>query len=101
MKTAIDNNGVQVEVSDDTVVKTIDGKHYLLTDEEVQNLQELYSTWENNASIRANNLSSSNRKAAYINEADPLFFKFQRGEVTQQEWLDKIQEIKIRFPKVE
>lgn len=34
------------------------------------------------------------RKRAYQNEADPLFFKWQRGEATQQQWLDKINEIK-------
>lgn len=39
------------------------------------------------------------RKATYASEADPLFFKYQRGEATQQEWLDKIAEIKARYPK--
>jgi hypothetical protein len=38
------------------------------------------------------------RSAAYRNEADPLFFKVQRGEATEQEWLDKIEEIRNRFP---
>jgi hypothetical protein len=37
------------------------------------------------------------RLFAYQQEADPLFFKFQRGEATQQEWLNKIAEIKRRF----
>jgi hypothetical protein len=40
-----------------------------------------------------------NRRAAYQAEADPLFFKAQRGEIEQQVWLDKIAEIKARFPK--
>jgi len=38
------------------------------------------------------------RAAAYRQEADPLFFKAQRGKATQQEWLDKIAEIEARFP---
>lgn len=38
------------------------------------------------------------RQYAYTAEADPLFFKTQRGEATQQDWLDKIAEIKVRFP---
>lgn len=38
------------------------------------------------------------RAEAYRNESDPLFFKSQRGEVTQQEWLDKVAEIKARYP---
>jgi hypothetical protein len=39
------------------------------------------------------------RRTAYIAEADPLFFKYQRGEATEQEWLDKIAEVKARYPK--
>ena len=38
------------------------------------------------------------RAAAYANEADPLFFKWQRGEVAEQEWLDKVAEIRTRYP---
>jgi hypothetical protein len=41
-----------------------------------------------------------NRSEAYIKEADPLFFKAQRGEATMQEWQQKVAEIKARFPKV-
>ena len=40
----------------------------------------------------------SNRAAAYRNEADPLFFKSQRGEATTAEWEAKVAEIKARFP---
>jgi hypothetical protein len=43
--------------------------------------------------------AEANRKAAYIAEADPLFFKSQRGEATLQEWQDKVAEIKNRYPK--
>jgi len=43
--------------------------------------------------------AEANRKAAYIAEADPLFFRAQRGEATEQEWLDKVAEIKARYPK--
>ena len=39
------------------------------------------------------------RAVAYREEADPLFFKSQRGEITQQVWLDKVNEIKTRYPK--
>ena len=38
------------------------------------------------------------RKAAYQQEADPLFFSYQRGETTEQEWLDKVAEIKLAYP---
>jgi hypothetical protein len=46
-----------------------------------------------------NQAAEAARKAAYAAEADPLFFKAQRGEVEQQVWLDKIAEIKARHPK--
>ena len=38
------------------------------------------------------------RAEAYRAEADPIFFKWQRSEATEQEWLDKIEEIKLRYP---
>lgn len=38
------------------------------------------------------------RAAAYIKEADPLFFMSQRGEATLEEWQAKVAEIKARFP---
>jgi hypothetical protein len=39
------------------------------------------------------------RRQAYQLEADPLFFKWQRGESTEQAWLDKIAEIRARYPE--
>ncbi len=39
------------------------------------------------------------RKSAYQDEADPLYFKAQRGEATMDEWLAKIAEIKTRYPE--
>jgi len=41
---------------------------------------------------------SDKRAAAYNTEADPLFFKAQRGEATVEEWQAKVAEIKARFP---
>lgn len=38
------------------------------------------------------------RAEAYNTEADPLFFKAQRGEATLEEWQAKVAEIKARFP---
>lgn len=42
---------------------------------------------------------SAMRAQAYRDESDPLFFKSQRGEATNQEWLDKVAEIKARWPE--
>jgi hypothetical protein len=44
-------------------------------------------------------IAEQNRLMAYQNESDPLFFKAQRGEIATQVWLDKVQEIKERYPK--
>jgi hypothetical protein len=38
------------------------------------------------------------RKAAYQEEADPIFFMSQRGEATVEEWQVKVAEIKLRYP---
>jgi hypothetical protein len=38
------------------------------------------------------------RKAAYTEEADPIFFMAQRGEATTEEWQAKVAEIKTKFP---
>jgi hypothetical protein len=44
-----------------------------------------------------NAIHESNRKEAYKEESDPLFFKWQRGEIDKQVWLDKVAEIKQRW----
>jgi hypothetical protein len=38
------------------------------------------------------------RAAAYASEADPLFFKAQRGEATIEEWQSTVADIRVRFP---
>lgn len=50
-----------------------------------------------------NDLMRAERGKAYAAEADPLFFKWQRGEdgVTEQEWLDAVAAIRERFPYLE
>jgi hypothetical protein len=36
------------------------------------------------------------RRVAFTEEADPIFFKAQRGEATTEEWLAKVEEIRSR-----
>jgi hypothetical protein len=38
------------------------------------------------------------RHAAYVTDADPLFFKWQRGTGTEQAWLDAVQAVKDAHP---
>jgi hypothetical protein len=45
-----------------------------------------------------NEAQSKKRFAAYTVESDPIFFKSQRGEATNQQWLDAVAAIDARFP---
>ena len=38
------------------------------------------------------------RQDAYRTESDPIFFEYQRGDKTQQEWLDAVQAVKDAHP---
>lgn len=38
------------------------------------------------------------RQAAYQQIADPVFFEYQRGDKTEQEWLDAVQAVKDAHP---
>ena len=38
------------------------------------------------------------RSYAFKEEADPLFFKADRGEISRDEWLAKVEEIRSRYP---
>ena len=42
--------------------------------------------------------AQQNRATAYAAEADPLFFKAQRGEATQADYDAKVAEIRTRYP---
>ena len=56
------------------------------------------AAWAAGEKDRRNAIAQTQRSAAYTAEADPLFFKAQRGEATMQQWQDKVAEIKARFP---
>lgn len=43
-------------------------------------------------------IARESREVAYKKESDPLYFKVQRGEVEEQEWLNKVSEIRDRYP---
>lgn len=47
---------------------------------------------------RSNKLQEARRFGALQAEADPIFFAWQRGEATEQDWLDKVAEIRARYP---
>jgi hypothetical protein len=57
-------------------------------------------TWtvELRTSDKVKEIAGRLRQEAYQKESDPLFFKWQRGEASEQEWTAKVDEIKQRFP---
>ena len=60
---------------------------------------ELDALWSTTQIAVANKQADQKRHTDYIAEADPLFFKYQRGEVSKEEWEAKVTEIKNRYPK--
>lgn len=38
------------------------------------------------------------RRLAYSKESDPIFFKWQRGEATEAEYLDSVEQVKLKYP---
>jgi hypothetical protein len=94
MKYWITGAGVYRELRDDTPVS--EGSF-----EVPQRPDETYD-WVDGAwvkSARENLANKELRAAAYKDEADPLFFKWQRDEITKEEWLAKVAEIKQRHPR--
>lgn len=81
---------------------TLEGDSYAgltwLSDTPKPTLEELQAQWEAvEFEIEVERIESL-RKAAYREETDPIFFSYQRGEATEQEWLDAVQAVKEQYP---
>jgi hypothetical protein len=62
--------------------------------------EEIATAWPEVQVARRNEQAQRDRAAAYKAEADPLFFKWQRGEGEGQAWLDAVEVVRLRFPYV-
>lgn len=61
--------------------------------------QEVSDDYENPTEIENYNIEQAKLRAkAYLIESDPIFFQYQRGSKTEQEWLDAVNSVKARFP---
>lgn len=82
---------------------TLNGDSYdgltWLSDSPKPSKENLDALWEQTRIALATKEAERKRSAAYVAEADPLFFKAQRGEATMEEWQAKVAEIKQRYPK--
>jgi hypothetical protein len=61
-------------------------------------IAESHKQWDQEAHQRKVAQVQEERRQAYIREADPLFFGYQRGENTKEEWLDAVQAVKDSHP---
>ena len=79
----------------------IDAQTGIVTERELteQELDALGSTAEELAAA-AKQETIAKRRSAYQLEADPLYFGWQRGENTEQDWLNKVAEIRARHPYI-
>jgi hypothetical protein len=78
---------------------TITYKQNLVEDTPILVNGEWKQVWNviNKSQEEIDALEKSFRAEAYREESDPIFFKWQRGEATEQDWLDKVAEIKARY----
>lgn len=67
-------------------------------DREKPTLDEFYELWPEVKKEITNFAASHKRRQEYSKTADPVFFKWQRGEATEQEWLDAVKSVKDKYP---
>lgn len=60
--------------------------------------QELDSLWQSVEVEIENQKIDSLRKAAYQQTSDPLFFKWQSGEATKDDWLAAREAVREQYP---
>lgn len=65
-----------------------------LTEEELAERE----VWDAELPAKMRALVEDARRSAYQTYADPLFFGWQRGDNTEQEWLDAVQAVKDQNP---
>ena len=66
--------------------------------EDVPSQDMLDAAWPQVEYDRAYAAVEAARHAAYISDADPLFFKWQRGSGSEQAWRDAVQAVKDAHP---
>ena len=61
-------------------------------------VEELQAEWPQVQFEVAYAKVEADRQVAYRDTADPIFFEFQRGDMTEAEWLDAVQAVKDANP---
>lgn len=74
------------------------GLTWLSEDIAQPSLADLEAVWAEVQFEVAYEAVQKQRQAKYQAESDPIFFDFQRGEVTEQDWLDAVEAVKVALP---
>ena len=69
-----------------------------LSEGEAPTLSELEAEWTQVQYEVAYDTVEKTRAEAYRQTSDPIFFQYQRGTATEQQWLDSVQSIKDNNP---
>ena len=81
---------------------SLDGEDYdgleWLDDSPKPTKRALETAWPEVQHARAMRAVEAARQVAYTQTADPLFFQYQRGEVTEAEWLAAVEAVKTAHP---
>jgi hypothetical protein len=81
---------------------TLDGDSYSgltwLSESPKPSEDDLRSEWAQVEYEVAYEAVQKQRQAAYQAGSDPIFFDYQRGEATEQDWLDEVEAIKTAYP---
>ena len=81
---------------------TLDGDNYSgltwLSDTPKPSEDDLRSEWAQVEYEAQYEAVQKQRQAAYQAGSDPVFFDFQRGEATEQDWLDAVEAVKVAHP---
>lgn len=79
MKTAIDNNGFEIEVTLDTPVKTIDGVHYLLSEIDLAEISDKEVKWQLKEPERITQSIINKRQKEYGTAESQLEYAVENG----------------------
>lgn len=81
---------------------TLDGDSYSgltwLSDTTKPTLAELEAVWAQVEYEVEYDAVQARRQTAYQADSDPVFFDYQRGDATEQDWLDAVQAVKDAHP---
>lgn len=74
------------------------GLTWLSEDIEKPTLEELEAQWAQVQYEAEFERVEKARQAAYQTQSDPVFFSYQRGEATEEDWLGAVQAVKDALP---